>query len=210
MEPPSGGSRYSGPLPAPIPIWITPASICPADKALASIYIWKHPFKWMTFEIGEDGIPVYNESFKDGLRAFYGGVKGVIYTCSGSFGTDKNTGIRSAVVSRDPVPVAAADEVDDAYSRILRYESEGRLRIRHYEDLTVEERRRDRNMVRGAIRRLDLLRGEHPCRGSYPEPSRNGGRKRGGRPRKEETHDGATARKDGSDGAGGPVRAILG
>ena len=44
-----------------------------ADKALASIYIWKHPFKWMTFEIGEDGIPVYNESFKDGLRAFYGG-----------------------------------------------------------------------------------------------------------------------------------------
>ena len=99
-----------------------------ADKALASIYIWKHPFKWMTFEIGEDGIPVYNESFKDGLRAFYGGVKGVIYTCSGSFGTDKNTGIRSAVVSRDPVPVAAADEVDDAYSRILRYESEGRLR----------------------------------------------------------------------------------
>ena len=26
-----------------------------ADKALASIYIWKHPFKWMTFEIGEGG-----------------------------------------------------------------------------------------------------------------------------------------------------------
>ena len=65
-----------------------------ADKALASIYIWKHPFKWMTFEIGEDGIPVYNESFKDGLRAFYGGVKGVIYTCSGSFDGQKH---------RDPV-----------------------------------------------------------------------------------------------------------
>lgn len=123
-----------------------------ADKALASIYIWKHPFKWMTFEIGEDGIPVYNESFKDGLRAFYGGVKGVIYTCSGSFGTDKNTGIRSAVVSRDPVPVAAADEVDDAYNRILPVRVGGAAEIRHYEDLTVEERRRDRNMVRGAIR----------------------------------------------------------
>ncbi len=89
-----------------------------ADKALASIYIWKHPFKWMTFEIGEDGIPVYNESFKDGLRAFYGGVKGVIYTCSGSFGTDKNTGIRSAVVSPDPVPVAAADELDATGSKL--------------------------------------------------------------------------------------------
>ncbi len=37
----------------------------------------------------------------------------------------------------------------------------------------MEERRRDRNMVRGAIRRLDLLRGEHPLSGfvsgTFPE-----------------------------------------
>ena len=47
-------------------------------KALAAIYIWKHPFKWMTFEIPEDGIPLYNESFPGGLAHFYGGVKGYI------------------------------------------------------------------------------------------------------------------------------------
>lgn len=143
------------------------------DKALASIYIWKHPFKWMTFEIGADGVPVYNESFKDSLRIFYSGVEGVIYTCSGEFGRDQNTGIRHAVVSRDPVRVDTADEVPDAYKRILRYEAEGRLRIRRYEELTEGERRRVRNMVRGAIRRLDLLRGEHPLSGfvsaTFPE-----------------------------------------
>lgn len=144
-----------------------------ADEALASIYIWKHPFKWITFEIGEDGVPVYNESFADGLRLFYSGVKGVIYRCSGDFRTDADTGIRMAVVSRDPVKVDAADEVPDAYERILRYESEGQLRIRRFEELTDDERQRDRNMVRGAIRRLDLLRGGHPLSGfvstTFPE-----------------------------------------
>ena len=38
------------------------------NKALASIYIWNRPYKWMTFEIREDGLPVYNESFKNGLK----------------------------------------------------------------------------------------------------------------------------------------------
>ena len=33
-------------------------------KALAAIYIWKHPFKWMTFEIPEDGIPLYKNPFR--------------------------------------------------------------------------------------------------------------------------------------------------
>ncbi len=99
--------------------------------------------------------------------------------------------------------------MDDAYSRILRYESEGRLRIRHYEDLTVEERRRDRNMVRGAIRRLDLLRGEHPLSGFVSgTPGMVGGSAAGGRGRRRRM----TARRlEKTDLAapGGPVRAIL-
>ena len=45
----------------------------------------------MTFEIPEDGIPLYNESFPGGLAHFYGGVKGYIYTCRGDFQTDENT-----------------------------------------------------------------------------------------------------------------------
>ena len=131
-------------------------------KALAAIYIWKHPFKWMTFEIPEDGIPLYNESFPGGLAHFYGGVKGYIYTCRGDFQTDENTTIRHAVVSRQPVRVEAAEGVEDAYAYILRCEREGLLRIHHFEDLSAEQRNRDRKMILGAIRRLDLLKGEHP------------------------------------------------
>lgn len=109
-------------------------------KALAAIYIWKHPFKWMTFEIPEDGIPLYNESFSGGLAHFYGGVKGYIYTCRGDFQTDENTTIRHAVVSRQPVRVEAAEVVEDAYAYILRCEREGLLRIHHFEDLSAEQR----------------------------------------------------------------------
>jgi len=32
----------------------------------------------------------------------------------------------------------------------------------YYENLSDERKRKDRNMVLGAIKRLDLLKGEHP------------------------------------------------
>lgn len=140
-----------------------------ACKALASIYIWNKPYKWMTFEIGGDGVPVYNESFENGLIEFYKGVRGYIYTCSGAFDFDENTGIRHAVLSREPVAVSSVDIVKDAYERILWYEAEGLLKIHHYRDLTDEQRRKDRNMVLNAIRRLDLLKGEHPLSGFVSE-----------------------------------------
>lgn len=132
------------------------------NEALASIYIWNKDYKWMTFEIREDGLPVYNESYKNGLSELYGGVSGCIYTCKGNFETDENTTIRHAVISKNPVEVLGEDVVDDAYERILRYEREGLLVINHFESLSEVQKARDRNMVLGAIKRLDLLSGEHP------------------------------------------------
>lgn len=140
-----------------------------ANKALSSIYIWNRGYKWMTFEIREDGMPVYNESFKGCLREFYGGAKGYIYTCEGSFETDENTTIKHAVVSREPVKVRDVDIVEDAYERILHYEREGLMIINHFDTLSEEQKRKDRNMVLGAIKRLDLLKGEHPLSGFVAE-----------------------------------------
>ena len=132
------------------------------NKALSSIYIWNKDYKWMTFEIREDGMPVYNESFKNCLLEFYGGVKGYIYICDADFETDENTTIKHAVISREPVDVLDVDVVNDAYERILQYENDGMLIINRYENLPEEQKSNDRNMVLGAIRRLELLKGEHP------------------------------------------------
>jgi len=123
----------------------------------------------MTFEIPDDGVPVYNESFENGLSEFYGGVKGCIYKCDGDFETDGNTNIKCAVVSRKHVRVVEADAVEDAYERILQYGKDGSLIVNRYENLTDEQRRRDRNMVLYAIKKYNLLEGLHPMSGFVQE-----------------------------------------
>lgn len=132
------------------------------NKALAAIYIWNRPFKWMTYGIREDGTPVYNETFQNGLYEFYHGVKGYIYTCEAEFETDDNTKISCAVISKDPVPVKEVEVVEDAYERILEYERQGLIKINHFEDLSEKQRQRDRNMVMGEIQSLGLLNSETP------------------------------------------------
>lgn len=139
------------------------------SKALAAIYIWNQPYKWMTFEIQEDGLPVYNESFQNGLYEFYNGVKGYIYTCESDFEVDENTTIKCAVISKNIVPIKSVDIVENAYECILQYEQQGQLKINHFENLSAEQIRKDKNMVIGAIKRLELLKGEHPLSGFVKE-----------------------------------------
>lgn len=132
------------------------------NKALAAIYIWNKAYKWMTFEIRDDGMPVYFETFPNALYEFYNGVKGYIYTCDESFDSDSNTKIRCAVVSKKPVPVVSVEVVDNAYERLLEYEKKGLLVIHRFETLSEERRKSDRNMVLGTIKNLNLLSGNHP------------------------------------------------
>ncbi|MCL2409058.1 MAG: hypothetical protein FWC96_05515 [Oscillospiraceae bacterium] len=116
----------------------------------------------MTYGIREDGMPVYNESFKNGLLEFYGGVKGYIYTCNGDFEVDENTTIKHAVISKESVEIQDVDVVDDAYERILQYEKEGLLVITRYENLSEKQKAIDRHMLLDEIKELELLKGEHP------------------------------------------------
>ena len=123
------------------------------SKALAALYIWNKPYKWLNFNFAEDGHIVYRESFPGALEEFYGGVAGSIYTCEGSFVQDKNTRIQTAVISRESVPVMEEDFIPDALARILEYERQGLLEIRRYEALTEKELAMEEKMIAGAIRR---------------------------------------------------------
>jgi len=120
-------------------------------KALAALYIWDRPYKWLNFRIAGDGRVIYVESFPGALEEFYGGLAGSIYTCGGAFEYDKNAGIQAAVVSRAPVPVAGEDPVPDALERILEYEWEGLLEIRRYETLTPAQLAQEKKMILSAI-----------------------------------------------------------
>ena len=89
-----------------------------SGEAVAALYIWNKPYKWLTYDLDSDGTPVYTESFKDSLRYFYEGVSGFIYTCRGDFEQVETVGIRCAYISRQPVEISSAVETDDAYSLI--------------------------------------------------------------------------------------------
>ena len=116
----------------------------------------------MTFHIGEDDIPVYTETHKDALYEFYNGVKGYIYACEGDYTVVSATGIKLAIVSYEPVPVSMCEPVENAYEKILSFETHNQLIIRRYEDLTIREHATNRNMILGCIKRLNLLNEKHP------------------------------------------------
>lgn len=157
-----GGITVLMPHASPASNYAKPCVYLSANKPVAALYIWNRPYKWFTFEFAPDGTPVYRESFPGSLREFYGGQPGYIYTCEGDFSSDNPTGIQCAAISERPVEVTGCEAVDDACALLLQYEREGTLIIRRHGALTEAEHAANRNMVLGAIRRLNLLEGEHP------------------------------------------------
>lgn len=133
-----------------------------ANKAIAAIYIWNKPFKWMSFDVRDDGVPVITESFPNHLAEFYDGVSGCIYTCDGDFIVDYAVGIKYAAISKAPVLIRECDFVANAYDRLLQYEKENKLIIKRYEELTQDIHEGRTKTVLKTIRNLNLLEEKHP------------------------------------------------
>jgi len=102
------------------------------------------------------------ESFPNALEEFYGGVSGSLYTCEGEFEYDPGAKIQVAVISGQEVAVKEADSIQNCYTRILEYERQGSLRINRFESLTGAQRESEHKMILSAIKRYDLLQGNHP------------------------------------------------
>lgn len=168
-----GGLTELRPFASPFSNLKTACVYLSSNKALASIYIWNKPFKWMTFHIREDGMPIYTEAFPGSLKEFYDGLSGFIYTCEGEFDMNNATGIKYAAISEEPVPVLDCDIVANAYDRILLYEATGEMVIRRFEQLTQGEHDSNRKMIMNGIKHLNLLEGTHPLspfvKEKYPE-----------------------------------------
>lgn len=128
------------------------------SRALAPIYIWDKPFKWMNYFIRkEDGAPVYTESFPNALAVFYKGVRGWVYVCQGEY-EQNGTGISCAAISKEPVEVFSAERIPDAYEELLRLEKEGKLCIQRYETLTQEQLESEKRMTLNTIKNRELLK----------------------------------------------------
>ncbi|MDR0861274.1 MAG: hypothetical protein LBN30_00635 [Oscillospiraceae bacterium] len=119
--------------------------------AVAALYVYNKPFKWLTYGFDVNGKPVYTESFPDSLSYFYRGVSGCVYACDGDFEYVESVGIRCAVISRAEVSVSDTLVVPDAYEFLLQAERDGELSILRYNEHTASRRARTERMVRRAI-----------------------------------------------------------
>jgi hypothetical protein len=62
-------------------------------------------------------------------------VSGYIYHCTGEYDYEKNAGVFTCATSKEPVPVADFEFVEDVYERIMSYEKQGTFKYERYEDL---------------------------------------------------------------------------
>jgi hypothetical protein len=131
-------------------------------REIAAMYIWKHPFKWLTFEFGQHNEVIYYECFPGHLEYFYRGVTGYIYAVEGEFECDNKIGIRCAAISEQPITVQQCETIPDACETLLNYERQGNLMIHRFETLSPEKHAASRRMVLSAIKRLDLLKEDKP------------------------------------------------
>lgn len=143
------------------------------NRALASIYIWDMPFKWMTFGFTEEGIPEYEESFPNALETFYKGVKGSLYICDGDYEMSKELGIEYVATPNEHVEVKEEIAINDALEWLLELERKGELVIKRHEDYSDDDHAKTKKMVLGVLKRLNLKKDDHPItpfvRDTFPE-----------------------------------------
>lgn len=115
-------------------VYLTPS------ETYALLYIWGKPYKWVTFSVDSDGIVSYTEQFQEQLQEFYKGVCGCIYSCDGNNKLIHPTHIANVFNAEEPVPVLQSRYIADVYAEILKCESEGKIRIKRYAELSDEEK----------------------------------------------------------------------
>lgn len=130
--------------------------------ALSLIYIWKFPYKWMTFDFDTSGLPVYTESFSGSLKQFYSGVRGYVYLTEAIHNDSENVGIKNVIALEEPIAVKKCILIDDVYEALLAAEANGQLMIRRFETLNEKEQLTNDKMVLNAIKHFELLKKPHP------------------------------------------------
>lgn len=113
---------------------------------------------------------VFQEMFPGALERFYKGVSGYIYRCEGDYEMQEGHGVKTCAISREPVPVAGVEVVEDVYQEILKYQEKGEFVYERYEELPQYRYDIIRGIVMRMIVRDKLLENqEHPTALLYQE-----------------------------------------
>ncbi|MEX1378284.1 MAG: hypothetical protein AB1Z23_12540 [Eubacteriales bacterium] len=125
-------------------------------KEMALLYIWVRKFAWLTYGFDKEGTVVFGETHKDALKEFYKDVKGYIYTVELDNALENDTSIRNVATVYSEVDVLGCEVIEDVYEEILKYEKQGRIKIRRYEQLSEKEHAKNREMILNTLKSGDL------------------------------------------------------
>lgn len=95
--------------------------------------------KWGPYGFTKDGILRLEEYYPNAIAETYKGVSAYIYRVEDTADARELTGIPFAYTVDHPVDVAGCELVPDAYTAILEAETEGKLMIRRYAEMSKAE-----------------------------------------------------------------------
>ncbi len=109
----------------------------------ALLYIWdaektQYSNKWVTGWV-KDGSTYYEEQFPGQLKAFYGGVRGYVYSVLKSGDVLPLPHREDLFCSKTPIRVCRVTEIPDVYQALLEYERAGKFCVLRYENASKEK-----------------------------------------------------------------------
>lgn len=157
-----GGLTELKPYASPFSNLKEPVVYLTTSRQLALHYIWdmeRIGMKMPMLKICEDGQLIFQEMFSGALEYFYKGVSGYIYRCVGDYELNGAAGVHTCATSREPVPIADFEYIEDVYESILSYAQEGKFVYERYEDLPPWRVDIIRGNIMRFIKRGNLLGG---------------------------------------------------
>jgi hypothetical protein len=127
------------------------------NKLIALLYIWKESYRYVTFDINNEGIVEYIEEFPNQLYEFYNGNRGCIYECDEDSNDIYESHIKGVFISSVPIRVSKTININNTYEEILKEEKLGNIIIKRYDTLTVKESEEMRKARIRAIHMQGLL-----------------------------------------------------
>lgn len=113
--------------------------------------------KWASYGF-ESGILRIEEYYPDALAETYKGVSGYIYRCRECEDIIPQSDIPFAFISSAPVIIEGCEFVVDAYEEILKAESQGKIKIQRYRDMTDAKLR----WIQATVQNEYLQNRDHP------------------------------------------------
>lgn len=142
-----GNLEYLKPFANPDSNLKKPCIYFSTKEETAVMYIWRYPFKFLTYEYNEQGYVFYYEWFEDGIDYFYRGLSGYVYSVDGDFDHDENIKIKYAAISESEVKIESVAFIQDVAEKLFEYDRHGKIKIVRYADIAEEKRERHRQIL---------------------------------------------------------------